>query len=130
MHPPYHADDPAVHHAIELLGQDPLVTDKVANHDRSFGYNSAPGYIDEDSVEALEEIISEEFGAGRRDPRAYWQQQDGGMHVLAAAIYAQYKPAYAEHPMPYWRWLVQAVEDGRLRGEKLAATVKQFFAVQ
>lgn len=130
MHPPYHAADPAVQHALELLGKDPLVADKVANHDHSFGYNSAAGYIDEDSVEALEEIISEEFGAGRRSPRTYWQQQDGGMHVLAAAIYVQYKQAWADHPVTYSQWLVQAVESGQLRGENLKSTVKTFFAGQ
>ncbi len=90
MHPPYHADDPKVRAAIALLGKDTLVMDKVQHHDPSFGYNTTEGYIEEDSVQALEEIISEKFGLARNTCE-YWREQDGGMHVLAAAIYTDYR---------------------------------------
>lgn len=100
MHPPYRANDPAVRAAIDLVGRDPLVVDKVAHHDRSFGYNIASGLIEEDSVEALEQIVSEEFGVGR-NARAYWNAQDGGLHILAPAIYVSYKQALGQHPEPF-----------------------------
>ena len=86
MHPPYHSDDAKVREAIDLLGRDPLMLDKVQHHDPSFGYNTTAGYIQEDSVRALEQIVSEKFGIGR-DACNYWQEQDGGVHVLAAAMY-------------------------------------------
>jgi hypothetical protein len=127
MHPPYNANDAAVRQAISLLGRDPLVAEKVQHHDPSFGYNTASGYIEEDSVQALEQIVSEEVGVGR-DARHYWQQQDGGMHVLAAAIYVEYKAALKQGPQSYSHWLVQAVEDGQLRGEKLQRSVNNFFS--
>jgi hypothetical protein len=128
MHPPYHrAEDPAVAHAIATLAADPLVVDKVQRHDASFGYNTAEGYIEEDSVEALEEIVSEKFGAGRNVCQ-YFQQHDGGMHVLAAAIYTDYKEATAKTPEPYSRWFVDAVEHGQLRGENLKKTIDSFFS--
>ncbi len=92
MHPPYHADDPKVREAIDLLGRNPLVIDKVQHHDPSFGYNTTAGYIEEDSVQALEQIVSEKFGIGR-DACQYWREQDDGMHVLAVAIYTGYKQA-------------------------------------
>jgi len=126
MHPPYRADDPAVRRAIELVGRDPVVLDKVAHHDPSFGYNTASGLIEEDSVEALEQIVSEEFGVGR-NARLYWNEQDGGMHILAPAIYVSYKQALGQHPEPYSQWFANAVEDGQLRGDKLQATVRNFF---
>lgn len=129
MHPPYNTRDPEIIQAIDLLGSDPLVADKVSHHNRSFGYNSTAGYIEEDSVQALEEIISEEFGVGR-DPRKFWKQQDDGMHVLAAATYAQYKKALMQAPEPYSRWFVRVVKNGDLRGEKLKNTVDEFFALQ
>ena len=72
MHPPYHADDPKVREAIDLLGRDPLVIDKVQHHDPSFGYNTTAGYIEEDSVQALEQLVSEKFGVGRNACK-YWQ---------------------------------------------------------
>jgi hypothetical protein len=126
MHPPYHTDDAAVRHAVDLLGRDPLIMDKVLHHDPSFGYNSTSGYIEEDSVEALEQIVSEEFGAGR-NPRMYWFTQDGGMHLLAPAIYVSYKRDSAQHPQPYSEWFVGAVEAGHLRGRELQSTVRRFF---
>jgi hypothetical protein len=127
MHPPYDANDAAVRRAISLLARDPLVADKVQHHDPSFGYNTASGYIEEDSVQALEQIVSEEVGVGR-DARQYWQQQDGGMHVLAAATYVEYKEALKQGSQSYSHWLVQAVESGQLRGEELQRTVNSFFS--
>jgi hypothetical protein len=127
MHPPYRADDPKVREAIERLGHDPLVIDKVQHHDPSFGYNTTEGYIEEDSVQALEELVSEKFGIGR-NACEYWKEQDGGMHVLAVAIYADYKQASSQKPEPYSQWFVRAVEDGELRGTNLQKTVQAFFS--
>jgi hypothetical protein len=127
MHPPYHTDDPKVGEAIDLLGRDPLVIDKVHHHDPSFGYNTTAGYIEEDSVQALEQLVSEKFGVGR-NPCQYWQEQDGGMHVLAVAMYTDYKQASSPNPESYSQWFVRAVQDGQLRGSNLQKTVQSFFS--
>jgi len=127
MHPPYRADDPRVHKAIDLLGKDPTVIDKVEHHDPSFGYNTAPGYIEEDSVQALEQLVSEKFGIGHNACK-YWTDQDDGMHILAPALYVGYKKARSETPEPYSEWFVGAVESGMLRGDALKQTVHSFFA--
>jgi hypothetical protein len=111
--------------AIDTLGKDPLIVDKVKHHDPSFGYNTTDGYIEEDSVQALEEIVSEQFGVGR-DPRDYWKQQDGGMHVLATAIYVDYKEVLKHGPQTYSHWFIHAVADGELRGDKLQHTINAF----
>jgi hypothetical protein len=127
MHPPYDAHDPSVAKAINLLGRDPLVLDKVQHHDPSFGYNTPDGYIEEDSVQALEEVVSDKLGVGRNVCQ-YWREQDNGMHLLAAAMYVGYKQAVDETPQPYSKWFVHAVEDGELRGSALGKTVESFFA--
>jgi hypothetical protein len=127
MHAPYQADDPKVSEAIDLLGHDPLVIDRVQHHDPSFGYSTTAGYIEEDSVQALEQIVSEKFGVGRNACQ-YWQKQDGGMHVLAAAVYTDYKQATSSNPEPYSQWFVRAVQDGQLRGSNLRKTVESFFS--
>jgi hypothetical protein len=127
MHPPYHVDDPKVRDAIDLLGRDPLVIDKAQHHDPSFGYNTTAGYIEEDSVQALEQLVSEQFGVGR-NPCEYWKEQDGGMHVLAAAIYADHKQASSPNLDSYAQWFVRAVQDGQLRGSNLQKTVQTFFS--
>jgi hypothetical protein len=127
MHPPYQRDGPAIRQAVALLGQDPLIVDKVQHHNSSFGYNTTADYIEEDSVQALEQIVSEKFGVGRNACK-YWQEQDDGMHVLAAAIYADYKEALNQTPEPYSRWFIRAVTEGQLRGNSLQDTIKVFFS--
>src|ERR1022692_230068 len=111
MHPPYHADDPKVREAIDLLGRDPLVVDKVQHHDPSFGYNTTAGYIEEDSVQALEQLVSEKFGVAR-DACKYWREQDGGMHLLAVALYTDYKQASSRTAEFYSQWFTRAVQNG------------------
>jgi hypothetical protein len=126
MHPPYRLDDPDVRHAVTRLSTEPVIVNKVMHHDRSAGYNTAPGLIEEDSVEALEQIVSEAFGAGR-NARWYWYTQDGGLHVLAPAIYVGYKDSLGRHPEPYSRWFTQAVAGGQLQGSRLRSTIRRFF---
>jgi hypothetical protein len=127
MHPPYRTDDADVRKAIDLLGREPTVIDKVQHHNPSFGYNTADGYIEEDSVQALEQIVSEKFGMGR-NACDYWRQQDDGMHVLAVALYVGYKRAAAEAPLPYSQWFIGAVQGGQLRGSALKETIQSFFS--
>jgi hypothetical protein len=127
MHPPYDASDPAIASAIEQLGRDPAIRDKVEHHDKSFGYNTVPAYVEEDSVQALEEIVCERFGV-ERDSREYWKSQDDGIHILAVAIYVQYQEALRNKSIAFPEWLVQAVRAGELQGTKLSATTRAFFA--
>jgi len=131
MHPPYDKNDSAVASAIEQIGRDPLIREKVENHNKSFGYNSAPGYVEEDSVQALEEIVCEAFGL-ERNSQEYWKAQDDGIHILAVAIYVQYKQALRDSnaPIPYPQWFVNSVRNGDLQGSKLEKTAKEFFALR
>ena len=76
---------------------------------------------------SLEQLVSEKFGVGRNACK-YWQEQDGGMHVLAAAIYMDYKQASSQNPESYSQWFVHAVQDGQLRGSNLLETVHSFFS--
>src|SRR5580704_6134999 len=91
MHPPYDlAHDAELRSGLESLKSDTFLMDKVEHHNRSFGYNSLEGLEDEDCVQALEQIVAERFGMGG-DPRRYWREQDGGIHVLAVALYSLMK---------------------------------------
>jgi len=126
MHPPYDADDPKIREAIDALSRDPLVLDKVEHHDKSLGYNTPRGLIEEDSVQALEQLVSEQFGVAR-DARSYWYRQDEGIHVLAPVIYERYRETVRAHPQPYSQWLVEAVKDGHLQGNNLKDALATFF---
>lgn len=62
LHPPFPMDGPAAKAALGVLEKDALMTRIVAEHDPSFGYNSLEGLLNEDMVEALEQIVSERLG--------------------------------------------------------------------
>ncbi len=91
MHPPYDlAHDAELRSGLESLKSDAFLMNKVEHHDTSFGYNTLAGLEEEDCVQALEQIIAEKYGMGG-DPRRYWREQDGGIHVLAVALYSLMK---------------------------------------
>ena len=91
MHPPYDlAHDADLRASLESLRADAFLMDKVEHHNPSFGYDSLGGMEEEDCVQALEQILAEPLGMGG-DPHRYWKEQDGGMHVLAVALYTLMK---------------------------------------
>jgi hypothetical protein len=63
-----------------------------------------------------------------RNAQEYWRRQDGGIHILATAIYSQYERALYQSPQAYSEWFVHAVQSGELIGNKLQTTVGEFFA--
>ncbi|MFY3744182.1 hypothetical protein ACOQFB_09750 [Anaeromyxobacter sp. Red801] len=128
MHPPYDASRPELAQAVAALGADPLVRARVEHHDRSFGYNTVEGYVEEDVVEAMEAVIADQLGVGRADQAGYWRTHDDGMHVLAAALYVELRRAEAAAggPVVVPAFLVDAVRRGDLTGEQLARTVEAF----
>jgi len=87
LHPPYNlnADQP-LKDAIEALQKDPFISEKFTTHNTDFGYNSFTGYVEENCVRALDQFVSETFSTAR-SPQERWREEDGGMHVLAAALY-------------------------------------------
>lgn len=88
MHPPYQWDnDTELRVALELLRQDAFFMDKVENHNPDFGYNSFEGLLEEDIVQALDQIICDHFDVGHKDARTRFKRADDGIHVLAIVLY-------------------------------------------
>lgn len=131
MHPPYDlAHDPELKAGLESLRSDAYLMDKVEHHDRSFGYNSLEGLEEEDSVQALEQIIAERFGMGG-DPVAYWREQDGGIHVLAVALYRLMKQqGFLEKKEPFSVFLKRNIASGALSKGHLEKLNQAFFTAK
>lgn len=91
LHPPYDlgADAP-LQAAIAELQDDPFISEKFSSHNPDFGYNTFSGYVEENCVRALDQLVAESFDVAR-NPQERWQQEDDGMHVLAAALYQTLK---------------------------------------
>jgi hypothetical protein len=99
MHPPFDlANSPELQQAIENLKQDPFLMQVFDRHDPSFGYNTVEGLLDEDCVQALDQLIAEELGTAA-EPRQRWKKSDEGLHVFAACLYSLLKEeGYGSRP--------------------------------
>jgi hypothetical protein len=86
FHPPFDPEQPSIRAMLQDFAADSLIRRIVATHDPAYGYNTVDGYVDEDAVQALEQVVSERLGFASPAARR-WQAADDGMHLLAAALY-------------------------------------------
>lgn len=115
MHPPYDLpQDAELKETLSLLKQDEFLMDKVLNHNPAFGYNTFEGYIEEDCVQALEQVINEKLGV-EREAHKRWEESDDGMHVFAVALYNVMKQEnYNEKGELFRDFLVRMIQSGKL----------------
>jgi hypothetical protein len=91
-----------------------LVSRIVRDHDPRWGSNSLEGILNEDLVQALDQLISEALGVAR-NPADRWRKSDDGMHVLAAAFYGLLRQdRWIETGGSIEAWLADATHRGRL----------------
>lgn len=126
LHPPFSMDGPAAKAALGVLAADPLLTRVIAEHNHDFGYNQLDGLLNEDAVQALEQIVSERLGFAGLAARR-WAEADDGMHILAAGLYGLLKAdGYDRTGGNLERWMMAAARSGKLAPAPLhaaAATV-------
>ncbi|HVZ41558.1 MAG TPA: hypothetical protein VHI13_19915 [Candidatus Kapabacteria bacterium] len=129
LHPPYDLlQDVALSTAVEELRGDRFLMDAVLNHDPAYGYNSFHGYLEEDCVQAIEQIINERFGIGL-DPHERWRTADGGMHVLAAVLYdAMREEGFGNDDESFRDLLIRLIATGRLRAGAIHDRYAAFLA--
>jgi hypothetical protein len=129
MHPPYDvAHDAELRNDLDSLRGDPFLMNKVEHHDPSFGYNTLGGLVEEDSVQALEEVIAGHFGAGH-DSRAYWSEQDGGIHVFAVALFSlMQEQHFAEGTEAFPAFLKRMFHEGKFAKGEIERRSAAFFA--
>lgn len=126
LHPPVPMDGPAASAALAVFERDPLVMKIVREHDPRWGYTTLKGMVDEDLVQALDQLISEALGVAR-NPADRWRQSDDGMHIIAAGLYGLLRQdRWTERGGSIERWLADVVRQGRLKPavfHKVAARV-------
>jgi hypothetical protein len=131
MHPPFDlAKDKELRDALDVLRNDEFLMDKVGNHNKSFGYNSFEGFVEEDCVQALEQLICEKLGVAN-EPHARWKKNDDGMHVLAVALYALMKTQNFNGEKEHFRsFLIRNIKNGQLAPGSIKTIVNSFYAPQ
>jgi hypothetical protein len=119
FHPPFDVEDWRFVARFERLKNDPWVRSIVETHNPQFGYNSFDGLIDEDSTQALDQIVSERMGFAR-EPGDRWRRADDGMHMLAAALYhAMKEDGFDRRGGNYGDWLLSAFDRGLLTPDEV-----------
>jgi hypothetical protein len=121
LHPPFDKNGPAARAALDVFGGDPLITTIVRDHDPQWGYGTLEGMLDEDLVQALDQMISEALGVGR-NPADRWREADDGMHVIAGGLYGLLREDHwTDHGGSIESWLQQAAMSGRLESRNFHA---------
>ena len=124
FHPPFDEDNQALWAALAPLKQDPWMKNIVESHDPAFGYRSFEGLVNEDSTRALDQLVSEQLGIAK-DMGARVRRDDGGMHVLSAALYALMKRTkFAETGGRYETWLLETARAGHLSPDAVRQAVQ------
>lgn len=112
LHPPFQRNSHVIFAPLVALREDPWMQSIVHNHNPAFGYNSFEELVDEDSTQALDQIIAERMGFAW-GPGARWRTSDDGMHMLAAAIYHMLREDdYEETGGDFTVWLQSAIDRG------------------
>lgn len=119
FHPPFDIRDDGLWSRLAELEADPWMVSIVENHDPAFGYNTFRGVVNEDSTQALDQIVAERLGFAR-DPAHRWSHSDGGMHMFAAALYhAMKEDGFDERGGTYSDWLKSALDRGMLTPDEV-----------
>ena len=121
LHPPLDKKGAAWAAALKVLEGDSLIARVLKEHDPKFGYNDLDGLLDEDITEALDQLIAEKAGIAK-DPRERWADHDGGMHIIAAAVYGLMRQdGYAKSGGNLEQWLSRQARSGALAPPSLHA---------
>jgi hypothetical protein len=128
MHPPYDVSyDRELNEAIESLRKDEYLMDKVNNHNPSFGYNTLEGLVEEDCVQALDQLINEKFGIAK-DAKLRWKESDDGIHVFAVALYQIMKDENYNSKNEVFRdFLVKMINSDKLSAGIIKELHKKFY---
>lgn len=119
LHPPFDMKGPTAQACIAVLGKDPLFAKILAEKDKSSGYNSIEGILNEDVCEALDQIIQERLGFSE-SPRDRWTKADQGMHILAAGLYGLLmSESYDKTGGNIEAWMADAARAGKLSSATL-----------
>jgi hypothetical protein len=129
LHPPFPMEGRTAKAAIAALERDPLMVRILKEHDPAFGYNTMEGILNEDTVEALDQLIAERLGVSR-PPAERWAQADDGMHVLAAGLYGMLKAdGFDRTGGNIETWIASALKSGRLAPASLHASASKVLGV-
>ena len=119
FHPPFERNDDSIYENLRSLANDPWMLSIVNDHDPALGYNTFSELLDESATQALDQIVADRLGLWP-GPGARWRNRDGGMHMLAAAIYQMLQEDdYHRKGGNFGDWLESAIDRGMFEPEEI-----------
>jgi hypothetical protein len=119
FHPPFDLEDQRYWEALTELEESELIQSILEHSSPAYGYNSFEALVNEASAQALDHLVAEKMDMAP-DPGERWRESDGGMHMLAAALYhAMKEDDYHRRGGVYGDWLLSAVDRGLIKAETL-----------
>lgn len=126
MHPPFLQDDKELLKALEIFKKDEFLMDKILNHNPAFGYNTFEGYIEENIVQAVEQMINEKLEINV-DARQRWKNNDDGIHVFATVLYVLMKEqGFPKNKESLSQFLIRMICSGKLAVNKIKPIYNNF----
>jgi hypothetical protein len=128
MHPPYdYANDKELQEAIQTFTKDEFFMDKLNNHNPSFGYTTLEGLVEEDCVQAIDQLINEKLGVSK-DAALRWKESDDGIHVLAISLYQLMKAENYNSKNEIFRdFFIRMIKAGKLSPDEIKRYHKNFY---
>jgi len=129
LHPPYAlSTDSTLQAAFATLKQDTFLMNRVEHHNPAFGYNDLDGFLEEDCVQAIEQMANESMGIAE-EAHQRWKESDDGMHVFAVALYSVMKTEHYNAAHEHFRdFLVRMIRSGRLGAGNIRTLYDAFYA--
>ncbi|WP_332773363.1 hypothetical protein [Phenylobacterium sp.] len=122
LHPPFDMAGPTAKACLAVLEKDALFARILAEKDKGTGYNELDGILNEDTCQALDQIIQERLGYVVRPAAERWTRNDQGMHILAAGLYGLLKAdGYERTGGDLEAWMSAAARGGKLAPASLHA---------
>ncbi|WP_332769966.1 hypothetical protein [Phenylobacterium sp.] len=122
LHPPFDMAGPTAKACLAVLEKDALFARILAEKDKGTGYNELDGILNEDTCQALDQIIQERLGYVVRPAAERWTRNDQGMHILAAGLYGLLKAdGYDRRGGDLEAWMSAAARGGKLAPASLHA---------
>jgi hypothetical protein len=106
----------------------PVLGVSRGHHNPDLGYNSFEGLVEEDCVQALEQIISEKFKV-EKPARIRWKESDDGIHVFAVALYHLMKEEnYNGESETFRQFLIRMIRSGKLAAGRIKPIYDAFYS--
>jgi len=99
---------------LSKISGDKFVMKHFQNRNPSYNYNTFDGYLEENIVRVLDQVITEHFGIEKKPWRRFIKQDDG-MHVLAGALYFLIKKKdYSFEKEPFSVFYLRMVKENKV----------------